>query len=739
MSSTLDKIDPRTYIKNEKEAAFFPRYEDIIEKVKTYNPSTNETLLKRAYLISGMAHDNVSRRDGTPYLSHPLSVVYILAELRMDDTGLVAGFLHDAVEDNQVVKIEKIRELFGEEVAHIVSSVTKIESDINFHRDHSKDEAQIENIRRLILGMARDIRVIFVKLADRLHNLRTMDSMPEEKAKIKAEECLKIFAPIANRLGLGKIKNELEDLSFKYAYPEEYKKLTEALKEKRNYSDDFINETKEQIITLLKKDNIEAEVTGRVKHLYSIYRKLIKQNIDISQVYDYMAFRILVNEVYECYATLGNLHSKWTHIPYRLKDFISNPKENGYRSLHTSLLSKSGEPFEVQIRTFEMHEEAEQGIAAHWMYKEGKVINEDDKILEKFRKDIQELMTDPSQNFVSELPNDLQENKIYVFSPKGDLYHLPVGATALDFAYLIHSNLGDHCAGAKVDGKMVPLKTPLKNGQKVEILKSPDVHPTYEWLDIAVSSRAKTKIRNYLTKNEKIFAIERGKDVFERELRRFKKSLKSLESDPNIVEEMKKNGFQDINTLYAEIGYGKVDARSFLKRVLGEEEVKPLEVLPSKKKVSLPLSLNGKSDYLFNIARCCNPVMGEQIVGYVTVGKGLVIHRRECPNIKRLSNIFPERVEEVNWKSGEEKNENEFEIPLSVVVTNRTGVLADVTVSISQEKADITACDAKSLRKKGKGKNAIIKLKLLVKNKDHLNKILKNLSEIDGVISINRS
>ncbi len=686
-----------------------------------------------------MAHEGVLRRDGQPYLSHPMNVANILADLKMDDTGIVAGFLHDVVEDNHAVSIEAIKKNFGEEVAGIVDAVTKIEKDIFSDESLTKEEVEVESLRKLILAMIDDIRVIFVKIADRLHNLRTMESMPPEKARKKAQECLQIFAPIANRLGLGKIKNELEDLAFKYAYPEDYEMIKIALQEKRSYSENFIEDIKKQIMELMTANGLKGEISGRVKHLYSIYNKILRQNITVNEVYDYMAFRILVPEERDCYAVMGLIHSKWNLIPGRLKDFISNPKENGYKSLHTSVIGPSGQPFEIQIRTYKMHEEAEEGIAAHWKYKDGKGIDEKDDYIIKFREEIKEIVSQSGSDLASNLNRDLHPKDIYVLTPQGKIIHLPRGSTPLDFAYHIHTEVGNHCAGAKIDGKMVPLKTELKSGQRVEIIKNPSVHPSHDWLDIAFTTRAKSKIKTWLAQNEKILAIERGKEVFERELRRFKKSTKDIEKDPDIQEGLKKAAVPDIDSLYAEIGYGKIDARAFLKRIYAEEEKEEVHIKQgaTRKSFPVPVSLGGESDYLFNIAKCCNPVVGDQIKGYFTKGKGLVVHRATCSNIKRLSELFPERTANVSWN--EESNENIFEIPLSITVKNRRGVLGDVTSLVSSANADIISCDAKSLEKQGMGEKGIIKLKIVVKNKSHFLKIIDKISQVEGVVSISRN
>jgi len=686
-----------------------------------------------------MAHEGVLRRDGQPYLSHPMNVANILADLKMDDTGIVAGFLHDVVEDNHAVSLEAIKKNFGEDVAEIVDAVTKIEKDIFSDESLSKEAVEVENLRKLILAMIDDIRVIFVKIADRLHNLRTMDSMPPEKARKKALECLQIFAPIANRLGLGKIKSELEDLSFKYAYPEDYEMIKLALQEKRSYSETFIEDIKKQIMEIMTANGLKGEISGRVKHLYSIYNKILRQNITVNEVYDYMAFRILVPEERDCYAVMGLIHSKWNLIPGRLKDFISNPKENGYKSLHTSVVGPSGQPFEVQIRTYKMHEEAEEGIAAHWKYKDGKGIDEKDDYIIKFREEIKDIVYQSGSDLASNLNRDLHPKDIYVLTPQGKIIHLPRGATPLDFAYHIHTEVGNHCAGAKIDGKMVPIKTELKSGQRVEIIKNPSVHPSHDWLDVAFTARAKTKIRAWLTQNEKILAIERGKEVFERELRRFKKSPKDIERSPEIQEGLKKTAVPDIDSLYAEIGYGKIDARVFLKRIYAEEEKEEVHIKQGaeRKSFPVPVSLGGDSDFLFNIAKCCNPVQGDAIKGYFTKGKGLVVHSANCSNIRRLAQLHPEKTADVSWNY--ESDENIFEIPLLITVKNRRGVLGDVTSLVSSANADIITCDAKGLEKQGLGEKGIIRLKIAVRNKSHLLKIISKITEIDGIESISRN
>lgn len=721
-----------------QEAAVLPRIEHILEKVKSYNPTSNEMLLRKAYLFSALAHEGVMRKDGRPYLSHPMAVADILADLKMDDVGIVAGFLHDVVEDNHTVNIENIGDRFGPEVAHIVAAVTKIERDVPLDQQMSKEEAGYENIRKLIIAMVEDIRVIFVKLADRLHNLRTMEGMPRESARKKAKEGLEIFAPIANRLGIGKIRAELEDLGFKYAYPEDYEMIRAAIQEKRVYSAGFLEDTRNQLTDLLGKNDISCEVQGRVKHLYSIYRKIVRQGININEVYDYMAFRILVPELRDCYSALGYIHSRWNLVPGRFKDFISDPKENGYKSLHTSVIGPNGQPFEIQIRTYEMHSQAEHGIAAHWKYKEGRFVEEDDANISRFRKEIQDSSKSSGAEFLNNLHIDLYPKDIYIITPKGKVVHLARGATPLDFAYAIHTDIGNQCVGAKVNGKLVPLKTELRSGDRVEVMTSPQAHPSRDWLEVAKSTRAKSKIKGWLAQNEKSLAMERGRDSFEKELRRLKQSLREITESGALEEGLKKSAVPDLDNLYAEIGYGKIDPRVFLKRILGgEEEEEKSKHLGRRASGSPPISFGGDSDFLMNLAKCCNPLEGDEIRGYIAKGKGLVVHRNSCSNLRRLTEIHPERVCEVSWEG--RGGTNIFEIPLSIVVHNRRGMLAGVTKTVSDAGADILSCDAKSLEKQGVGEKGMIRIKVLVKDKSHLNKLLSMLSDLDGVASISRN
>lgn len=717
---------------------FSTRIEDLIEKIKSYNPSSNEKEIQKAYLFASQVHEGFARRDGSEYISHPLSVAFILADLKMDDIGIIAALLHDAVEDNPVIKIETIRGLFGSEVAKIVETVTKLEKNLILEKGLSEEEARIENLKKVILS--DEVRAIFLKIADRLHNLKTMDSMPREKTIAKAEEALYVFAPIANRLGLGTIKNQLEDLAFKYLYPEEYKKLVQSLNEKRQYSSNFLESISSQIKDLLKDNNIEGQVFSRIKHLYSIYRKLKKQNIDVTQVYDYMAFRVIVKNVSDCYSVLGLLHTKWNHIEERFRDFISKPKPNGYRSLHTSLIDENGQPFEVQIRTEEMHYEAEYGLAAHWKYKEGKAVKDPktEKQIAQLRKEVTQLLQGQTTATPSSLftLTPLYAEQIKVRTPKNDIIILPKGATPIDFAYHIHTDIGHHFFRAKVDGKLVPMNTPLKDGQTIEIETSPKAHPKPEWLEIAYTFRAKGKIRNWLNKNGRKIAIERGREIIERELRRLKLGIKEFEKSDLLREYFKEKSILNLESLYADIGNNKIEARSFLQNLFLKKEEKECVETIKPQKSSIPISLNGQSDLLFGIAKCCSPAFGDQIEGYLTKGKGIVAHRSDCPNLKKLKSLFPHKIYELNWFG--QSNRNIFEVTLLINVEDRIGILSDITRTIAEENSDIISCDAKSTNHSN-NKKAFIKIKLLVKSKDHLSRITKRICEINGVLRTLRS
>jgi GTP pyrophosphokinase len=710
-----------------------PRIDHVIEKVKLYNPSSDEKMLQRAYLFSAFAHEGQTRYTGEPYLIHPVAVTDILSDLRADDIALVAGLLHDVVEDNHSVTLAQIEKRFGPAVAHIVDGVTKIEEKVP---TKTREEREWSNIRKVILAMVDDVRVILVKLADRLHNMRTLDALPAHRQPIKALETLQIYAPIAYRLGLGKVKNELEDLSFRYAYPDDYERMSATIQEKRGYSDDFIEETAARLRRILQEGGIEGKVYGRVKHLYSIYLKLKRQGIGVEQVYDYMAFRVLVPTVKDCYAVLGGIHGLWKPVPGRFKDFIAIPKENHYRSLHNSVIGPNGQPFEIQIRTFQMHEEAENGIAAHWQYKEGKLSQQDEAETTQWLRQLMEWRQDGRSDteFLQTVRVDLYPKEVYVFTPKGQVLAFPRGATPIDFAYSIHTDVGHHCVGAKINGKLVPLKTPMQSGDRVEIVTSPQGKPSRDWLKAAVTGRALSKIKTWLNAKEKARAIEIGRAALDRECKRLKITLKEAQEKGLLAEALKKVSISDMDALYAEIGYGKIGARIFARRLQAPSEEEPsataAAATPSAKEPVLVV--RGATDLLTTLAKCCKPIRGDEVMGVISRGRGLVIHRVDCANIKRLA-YNPDRFMEVHW-SEQAPAQASQEVHLALETEDKTGIVASVTQVVADAKAPLRHIDA-SVDSRGMG---AIRLSFLIRDKAHLTTVINRLAKIEGVMGVRR-
>lgn len=710
--------------------AALPRIDAVIEKVRRYNPSTDEKLLQRAYLFSAFAHEGQVRYTGEPYLVHPVAVTDILADMRADDIALVAGLLHDVVEDNLSVKLDEIEKRFGRDVAHIVDGVTKIEEKLPFA---SKEEKEWASLRKIVLAMVDDIRVILVKLADRLHNMRTMEAMPEEKRAVKARETLEIYAPVAYRLGLGKMKTELEDLGFRYSYPEEYERIHGAISQRRQVSDDFLEKTRNFLEGVLAEAGVRGEVQGRIKHYYSIFKKLVRQNIQVEQVYDYMAFRVLVGTEKDCYAVLGGIHGLWKPIPGRFKDWIAIPKENRYRSLHTSVIGPEAHAIEVQIRTYQMHEEAENGIAAHWKYKEGRLSREDEEQTMMWLQQILDWRQDGSSagEFVQNLKVDLYPNEVYVFTPAGKVLSLPRGATPVDFAYAIHSEVGQRCTGAKVNSKLVPLKTPLKSGDRIEIVTSPTGHPSRDWLDFAVTGRALTKIRAFLKAQEKARAIEIGKNALDRECKRLRVNFKEAQESGLLTEALRKASVPDMDSLLAEMGYGKISARIFARKLLPpKEEAEPGAIAQGEGPSGAPpILVQGSDDMLTVLAKCCKPIRGDDVVGFIARGKGLVVHRKDCLNLRRAKR---ERMLEVEW--GGPSSGALQEARVSILMEDRTGIMASITQSLADAKANIRKMDA-MVNSKGEGD---LRLTLAIRDRVHLNAILAQLRKIPGVFAASR-
>ncbi len=617
------------------------RFEDLLEKVRDYNPDADLELLRRAYVFSALEHKGQVRHSGEPYLVHPLEVATILTDMKMDAVTIAAGLLHDVVEDT-LTTTERLEQTFGREVAHLVEGVSKI-SAITFS---SSEERQAENFRKMLLAMVDDIRVILVKLADRLHNMRTLSFLPEDRRRRIAQETLDIYAPIANRLGMAKVKNELEELAFRFLEPEAYDVLKVTVERRRKASEGVVEELRRTILKKLEDAQVPVvEVAGRSKRLYSIHQKLRRQRIDLDRVYDFVALRIVTRTVKDCYAALGIIHQTWSPVPGRIKDFIAMPRPNGYQSLHTSVISESGFPFEVQIRTEEMHVRAEEGIAAHWKYKEGRVGAASDEPYFVWLRQLlewQQEVRDP-QEFIQNLKIDLYPEEVYTFTPKGQVKPLPRGATPVDFAYAIHTDVGAQCVGARVNGRMVPLRTPLKNGDIVEIVTQAKHKPSRDWLNIVVTSKARNKIKHFLEAEEKERAVDLGRRLLEKEIRRFGLSTKTLLSEAELQRAAAASGMQKADELLAAIGFGRLQAKQALDKLAPDEELKerPTTGVVSAVRRALAggtdrIKVRGADDLLVVRARCCNPIRGEKIVGYITRGKGVSVHSVNCPNVTNL-------------------------------------------------------------------------------------------------------
>jgi GTP pyrophosphokinase len=713
------------------------RFEDILEKVREYNPDADLDLLRKAYIVSAREHRDQVRRSGEPYLVHPLEVAYVLAELRLDTASIVAGLLHDVVEDTLTTE-EAVADYFGSEVAHIVGGVTKI-SRLEFASDQ---EAQAQNLRKMILAMVDDIRVILVKLADRLHNMRTLGFLAPDKRQRIARETREIYSPIANRLGIGRLKAELEDLSFRYLEPEAYEALTKELHSRRKVSDQFIQEIREQLATELAEQKIEAEITGRIKTVYSLYKKTQLQKIDVDQVYDYIAFRIIADTIKDCYGALGIVHSIWRPVPGRIKDYIAMPKPNMYQSLHTSVMTDKGHPFEIQLRTREMHRVAEEGIAAHWQYKEGGKAKDPDKDRVTWLRQIlewQQDLKDP-RDFVQLVKVDLFPEEVYTFTPRGKVMSFQRGATPIDFAYAIHTEVGHHCMGAKVNGKIVPLKYALQNGDIVEILTQPSRHPSRDWLGLAHTSRARSKIRAWLNANERERSLALGKELTEKEFRKYKISIKKAEDDGRIKTVLTRLGFAALDDFFTAVGYGKVTPHSLLVGLVPESElkVKPEGVVSRAVRRALGrgesgIKVSGMDDMMITLAGCCNPVRGEEIVGYISRGKGVSVHSVHCPNVAQLMYDSERRID-VEWTSGKD-GQSEFDVRLLLDVEDRQGLLAKIVSAVSEENTNIKNVDAQTFGTS----DARVSMVVGVTDRKHMERILGRIRRIKGVRAAERS
>lgn len=679
-------------------------------------------------------HEGQKRKSGEPYYIHPIEAAKILADLKLDKTTIISALLHDVLEDTDTT-YEDLKEQFGEKVAQIVDGVTKIGQ----YKFNSKEEAQAENFRKMIVFMSKDIRVLLVKIADRLHNMRTLEFLHEEKRKRIAKETLDIYAPLAARLGLWKIKSELEDLSFKYLYPDEYKKVETFLAQSKEVQEKYLKEkVVPELEKILKEAGIKAKIQYRSKHLYSIYEKTKRKNLKLKDIHDIFGIRVIVNDVGECYSVLGLIHSKWKPIPGKIKDYISLPKSNMYQALHTTVVGPEGKFVEIQIKTEKMHKIAEEGIAAHWRYKGGKELKEKD--LQSFiwlRRLIEYVKDNKDSNeLISSVKTDFGSEEIFVLTPKGDIITLPKGATPVDFAYQIHTEVGHKCAGAKVNGVLVPLDTKLKSGDIVEIITNPRKKPNRDWLDFVVTSKARTNIKQYISKIERKRTIRFGENLLNKLLKKLDKDVDTLSPEEKtlLINKFNLKNFEDLLFLVGEGKLSPIKVAKVLKRHIEKTQEKPKTEEKQKKKDECEscIEVDGITNVMSSIAKCCYPVPGDEIVGVILKKKGISIHSIYCPNAQKIMKEEPERILEVVWKNSNEKAI--YPVYLRVISEDRPGLLADVTSAIASTKTNISSVNARAT-KTGK---AINEFKFNVKNKEHLDQIISLIRGVKGVISVDR-
>ena len=716
------------------------RFRELMKKLRENRPNDDLDLVKKAYDFSQKHHAGQTRASGEPYLVHPLEVANVLADMKMDPVAIAAGLLHDSVEDTSVTTVE-IRQEFGEQVAHIVEGVTKI-SKIDFS---SSEEAQAENLRKMMLAMVDDIRVILIKLADRLHNMRTLEHLAPERQQKIARETLDIYAPIAHRLGMGKIRGELEDLGFRYVDPIGYEQVQAAVESRRKKGEAFMARVEGVLRDGLKEAGITARVESRVKRLFSIHKKLLRQRISVDQVYDLFAMRVITNSVQDCYAVLGIIHNLWRPVPGRIKDFIAMPRPNLYQSLHTSVITETGDTFEIQIRTEEMHKMCEEGIAAHWKYKDGPVSAQDEQRLAWLRQVVewQRDVSDPNE-FLSTLKIDLYPEEVYTFTPKGKVIVLPRESTPIDFAYTIHTEVGHSCTGAKVNGRMVPLRHKLRSGDIVEILTQPGHKPSRDWLAIVKSSRSRNKIKHWLNLHQQERAIEIGKKLIEKEARKYRMSLKQIK-DADLLRAAGEYGLGRADDLLAAIGYGKYSARQVLAKLAPEgSHLAPEGEEPSASGFTSvvrrvfggdnnAIIVKGYGDLLVYRAKCCNPIRGEAIVGYVTRGKGVAVHSSNCPNVTNLM-YEPDRKIDVQWASSDKEGQPiSYPVKLTLFCDDRFGMLKQITSVISDQNTNIRNIEART-----SNGQASIDVVLEIADLKHLQTIVNGVRQIPGVHDVQR-
>lgn len=728
---------PLNFNRDRTERQLDTRLEELLQKLRTNRPSEDPWLVRRAYEIAAERHRDQFRSSGDPYITHLLEVAHILADLKMDATTLAAALLHDAIEDTEY-PVSRLEERFGPEVAHLVEGVTKI-SRLNMMAPEAR---QAENVRKMLLAMVNDVRVVLVKLADRLHNMRTLEFLPPVKQERISRETMDIYAPIAHRLGMALIKGELEDLSFRYLEPDAYFALQKEVAEKASAHKRFLEEVQNAIRSKLVENGIPAELEARVKGIYSLHRKIIRQERSLDQIYDLLAVRVITDTERNCYAALGVVHHIWRPVPGRFKDYIAMPRPNLYQSLHTTVIH-GGQPFEIQIRTQEMHRIAEEGVAAHWKYKDGRpVSNDDDQRIAWMRQLIEwsQELQEPGE-FLSTLKVDLAPVEVYAFTPKGRVLELPKGATPVDFAYSVHTEVGHQCVGAKVNGQMVTLRHEIVSGDVVEILTQKGHKPSRDWLSFVKSSHAKSKIRHFINTQERTEATEMGRRLLENESRNFPKGLKKI-SAPELQKLSEEYGLSKPDDLFAAVGFGKFSARQVLSRYFGEptkeaekppEENKPTLVKTVKRMLGLgeaPLIVKGQDDLLVFRAKCCNPIPGDEIVGYVTRGRGVAVHTRACPNVQNLLYQTERRIA-VEWGGG---NVATFPVELLIRAKDRPGLLADITAVISGAGSNIRMLESRPDRQ-----NARVEASLEITDKRQLESILSNIRRVNGVYGVERT
>ena len=708
-----------------------PRLNDLMEQVLAYQPTANVEVIRQAYDFSARVHEGQKRLSGEPYLVHPMAVAGVIADLKLDVPSIVAGLLHDTVEDT-LTSLEEVRTVFGAEIAALVDGVTKL-SQVNFT---SREEKQAENFRKMVLAMAKDIRVILIKLADRTHNMRTLNHLPAEKQILVAQETLDIYAPLAHRLGIAWVKCELEDLTLKYLHPEIYYQLKRNVAKRKVDREKYINEVISIISKVLEGEGIDAEVTGRPKHFYGIYQKMESQNLLYDQIYDLVAFRILVDAVRECYEALGVIHAHWKPVPGRFKDYIALPKPNMYQSLHTSVIGPYGERVEIQIRTHEMHRIAEEGIAAHWRYKEGKDFEFTD--IQRFTwlrqlLEWQQNLKDP-QEFLYSIKEDLFSEEVYVFTPKGDLLNFSKGSTVIDFAYRIHTEVGHHCTGARVNGQLVSLKYILRSGDTVEIITTHQQTPSRDWLKLVKTPRAKSQIRNWIKKQQRERSVALGREILEGDFNRHKLDYALLRREGKIEAIAKELGVKDEESLLASVGYGKITPHQVLVKLVpadkldtgkkqAEGTLERLVRLATSQRRDFGVRVKGEEDILVRLARCCHPLPGEEIVGFITRGRGVTIHMANCPTVLESD---PHRKIEVSWQ-GDAQTPRPIKIEVNCV--DRPGLLAAISAAITSADVNIARAQVRTFP----DQKALNTFEVMITHSDQLRRVLQSISKVKGV------